>query len=57
VEDDRDKWKNDSVWIESTPFMNQFLPQSYLDSLNRKKETNPSYYSIYAENKRGQGMK
>jgi len=57
VEDQRDMRKKDSVWIESTPFMNQFLPQSYLDSLMRKKDTNPSYFAIYAENKRWQGMK
>lgn len=57
VEDNRDQWKSDSVWIESTPFMNKFLPQSYLDSLIRKKETNPNYYAIYAENKWWQGLK
>lgn len=57
VEDDWDRRKNDSVWIESTPFMNQFLPASYIESLMRKKETNPNYFSIYVENKWWQGLK
>lgn len=57
IQDEWDRRKQDSVWIESTPFMNQFLPQSYLDSLLRKKETNPNYYRIYAEGKRWQWMK
>lgn len=57
VEDKREYWKHNSVWIEKWPFDNNFLSDSYLDSLNKMKVTNPAYYKIYVENQRWQWLK
>lgn len=39
----------DTVVIHTTWKDNKFLPQSYIDSLEQMKKTNPVYYKIYAE--------
>lgn len=39
----------DTVVVHTTWKDNKFLPQSYIDSLEQMKKTNPVYYKIYAE--------
>ena len=38
----------DTVIVHTTWYDNKFLPQSYIDSLEQMKKTNPIYYKIYA---------
>lgn len=38
----------DALVIKTTYRDNQFLPQSYIDELEKLIETNPTYYRIYA---------
>lgn len=40
-----------TVVVHTTWVHNKFLPQSYIDSLEQMKKSNPVYYKIYAEGK------
>lgn len=47
--DDPDSTPDNMMVLKTTYKDNKFLPQSYIDSLEQMKDTNPIYYKIYVE--------